>query len=197
VHYASCLDEFVLVRTTYLEQCSPDQLRPAREPALPVDIVRVELPSPEFSRFLYATVGGDWYWTDRLEWSREDWLSYLNGPQVETWVAWVRGAPAGYIELAGASNLDRFSVEIAYFGLMPGFLGLGIGGHLLTFGLRQAWSIGSRWPGTPPVERVFVHTCTLDGPAALANYQARGLVIFRTEEAERWVPELPLGSWPR
>jgi GNAT superfamily N-acetyltransferase len=190
------LDDFVLVKTTYLEQRSPVEIHPADAPRVPVEVVRVALPSPEFSRFLYVTVGGDWHWTDRLSWTRDEWLAYLSGPRVETWVAWVRGAPAGYVELAGLSTADSFGVEIAYFGLLPGFVGLGIGGHLLTVGLGMAWSIGDRWPGTPKVERVEVSTCSLDAPAALANYQARGLVIYRTEEAERNVPDPPPGSWP-
>lgn len=184
----------MLVRTTYLEQLRPDALRAAREPAESVDLVRVELPSPELSRFLYATVGGDWHWTDRLGWTREEWLSYLSKPFVETWVGSVRGAPAGYVELAGEAG---GTVEIAYFGLLPGFLGRGLGGHLLTLGLRMAWSLASRWPGMEPVSRVWVHTCTLDGPAALANYKARGMTVYRTEDAEADIPAEPSGSWPK
>ena len=186
----------MLVRTTYLEQRSALDVRAAREPREPVSVVRVERPAPEFARFLYATVGGDWHWYDRLPWSRERWLEHLSRPLTETWVAWVRGAPAGYAELAGLSTMDSTEVEIAYFGLMPGFLGVGLGGHLLTVALRLAWTLDSRWPGTGKVRRVWVHTCTLDGPAALANYQARGMVTYRTEEAEEDVPESPPGSWP-
>lgn len=183
----------MLVRTTYLEQRSAGAIRASREPADSVDIVRVELPSAEFSRFLYATVGGDWHWTDRLGWTRDTWLAYLGQPFVETWVGWVRGTPAGYLELAGSSTGD---VEIAYFGLLPGFLGRGLGGHLLTAGLRLAWTMATRWTELVPVGRVWVHTCTLDGPAALANYQARGMVPFRTSDAEVEVPSSPPGSWP-
>jgi hypothetical protein len=186
----------MLVRTTYLEQRSPADLRPAKAPGVPVDVVRVETPAPEFARFLYATVGGDWHWTDRLGWTRDTWLAHLNRPGVETWVAWVRGAPAGYVELAGSSDVDTTEVELAYFGLLPGFLGVGLGGHLLTVGLRLAWRLDARWPSWPPVRRVWVHTCTLDGPAALANYRARGLVPYRTVEADEDVPDSPPGSWP-
>jgi len=182
-----------MVRTTYLEQRSAAEVRAAREPAAAVDIVQLELPSPEFSRFLYATVGGDWHWADRLPWGRDTWLEYLSRPLVETWVGWVRGTPVGYVELAGSSSCE---VEIAYFGLLPGFLGRGLGGHLLTVGLRLAWTMAARRPDAEPVRRVWVHTCTLDGPAALANYQARGMVAYRTEDAEVAVPASPPGSWP-
>jgi ribosomal protein S18 acetylase RimI-like enzyme len=175
-----------------LEQRSPGELRAAREPLDSVDIVRAELPSPEFSRFLYESVGRDWQWTDRLPWSRDQWLEYLRRPLVETWVAWIQGTPAGYVELAESSTCD---VEIAYFGLLPGFLGRGLGGHLLTEGLRLAWTMPARWPAAVPVNRVWVHTCTLDGPAALGNYQARGMVVYRTEEAE--VDVSPPAPWTR
>jgi ribosomal protein S18 acetylase RimI-like enzyme len=190
------LDNAVLVKTTYLEQHVPGQVRAARHPDEPVDIIRVTKPAPEFSRFLYATVGGDWHWHDRLPWTREEWLAHLSRPLTETWVAYVDGAPAGYVELTGLSTVDSNEVQIAYFGLMPGFLGLGLGGHLLTEGLHLAWSLAERWPDTPPVRRVWVHTCSLDGPAALANYQARGMVVYHSEDAEENVPETPLGSWP-
>lgn len=171
----------MMVRTTYLEQRSPAEIRAAAQPGDSLDVVRVELPAPEFSRFLYATVGADWHWTDRLGWSRQDWADYLAQPMVETWVGWVRGTPAGYVELSGVSTGD---VEIAYFGLLPGFLGRGLGGHLLTAGLRLAWELAGRWAEPVAVNRVWVHTCTLDGPAALGNYQARGMMIYRTEDAE-------------
>jgi GNAT superfamily N-acetyltransferase len=182
----------MLVRTTYLEQRSPTRLRPAALPGTPPEIVRVEIPAPEFGRFLYATVGGDWHWRDRLPWTREQWLAHLSRPRVETWVAYLQGTPAGYFELDGSSTSD---VEIAYFGLMPGFLGRGLGGYLLTAALRQAWSLADRWPAAD-VTRVWVHTCSLDAPGALPNYRARGLTVYRTEETEEDVPGSPPGSWP-
>jgi len=65
-------------------------------------------------------------------------------------------------------------VEILYFGLAEAFFGQGFGGPLLTHALQSAWA----WPGTT---KVWVHTCSLDHPSALANYQARGLRIYREE----------------
>lgn len=171
------------VTTWYLEQTGPDEVTPA-SPA-PIGVTRAEVVSPELSRFLYTAVGGDWHWHDRLTWSYARWLAWLDRPGVETWVAYDRGTPAGYVELDGASTPD--TVEIAYFGLLPAFTGRGFGGHLLTVGLRRAWELGPA--------RVFVHTCTLDGPAALANYQKRGMRLYRTETTEEAVPAPP-GPWP-
>ncbi|WP_160165760.1 GNAT family N-acetyltransferase [Actinoplanes sp. OR16] len=173
--------------TWYLEQTDAAQIRAGREPAEPVEIRRAEVPSPEFSRFLYTAVGGDWFWTDRLPWTWQQWHDWLAAPGVETWVAWVRGTPAGYIELDGRAPEE---VEIAYFGLLPQFAGLGIGGHLLTEGLRRAWAQGS------PTRRVWVHTCSLDGPAALANYRARGMTLYRTDVTPRTSTAETPGPWP-
>src|SRR5262245_33605141 len=86
------------VVTIYLEMTSPDDLRPART-GLELDVRRVQLPCPEFNRFFYAAVGGDWYWIDRLRWTYDRWLSYLDRPELETWAAYHAGTPAGYFEL--------------------------------------------------------------------------------------------------
>jgi hypothetical protein len=83
-----------------------------------MEIVRAELPSPELSRYLYTAVGGDFFWVDRLPWTWQRWSDWLTQPGVETWVAWVRGTPAGYAELhAQAAG----QVELAYLGLLSSF----------------------------------------------------------------------------
>ncbi|MET8011686.1 GNAT family N-acetyltransferase [Streptomyces sp. NPDC005271] len=167
----------ITVTTWSLEQTSSSDLGPAREPdaAAGVTVVRAEVPSPEFSRFLYTAVGSDVSWTDRLEWSRKQWEGYLARPGVETWVAYERGTPAGYIELESQAE---GVVEIVYFGLLPAFRGRRIGGHLLTWGIRRAWDLAERRPALPPTKRVWVHTCSKDGPYALDNYRRRGFRVF-------------------
>jgi GNAT superfamily N-acetyltransferase len=123
-------------------------------------------------------------------------------------VAWLDGAPAGYLELAispapdsaasdsGAPDSVGTHVEIAYFGLLPQFVGRGLGGQLLTEGVRRAWTLHERVPGCAPVERVWVHTCTLDGPHALRNYLARGFQEFHTDTRDEPVAPKPPGPWP-
>jgi ribosomal protein S18 acetylase RimI-like enzyme len=183
----------IVVTTWYLEQTSPADLLPAAAPdGDAVRIVRAEVASPEFSRFLYASVGGDITWTDRLSWSHARWQEYLERPGTETWVAYDRGTPAGYIELAPE---DDGGVEIAYFGLVPAFRGRRIGGHLLSYGAARAWDLAERWDGRPPTKRVWVHTCSLDGEHAMANYQRRGFQLFDTKTEEE--PAVPApGPWP-
>jgi len=80
-------------------------------------------------------------------------------------------ASAGYFELA---KHDDGNVEIAYFGLIPAFIGRGIGGAMLTRAVSEAWALGT--------QRVWLHTCTLDSAHALPNYKARGFAPFKTEQ---------------
>jgi len=112
-------------------------------------------------------------------------MAYLDRPELETWVAYVSGSPAGYFELERQAENN---VELASFGLMPGFVGMGLGGALLTAAIARAWDMGAA--------RVWVHTCDLDHPHALANYQARGFAVFRTEQAWEDLPDHPLEPWP-
>ena len=80
-----------------------------------------------------------WQWYERLVWTRDQWLAYLDRPEQETWVGYVQGTPAGYFEL---EHQARDSVEIVYFGLMPDFIGRGLGGVLLSAAVRRAWDSG-------------------------------------------------------
>ena len=164
---------------------TPSELRPSLEPAPPVEIRRATVVSPELGRFLYTAAGGNWYWIDRLSWSYEQWLERLSHPRVETWVMYEGGAPAAYFELDGIADGD---VEIAYLGVLPAFMGRGLGGWLLTEAIRRAWAMGTR--------RVWVHTCTLDAPHALANYRARGMRVSKEHVEAIELPDVPPGPWP-
>ncbi|MER5970458.1 GNAT family N-acetyltransferase [Streptomyces sp. NPDC002055] len=184
----------ITVTTWSLEQTSPADLTPAAPPedGRDIRIVRSEVPSPELSRFLYTAVGGDIHWTDRLDWPYARWQEALERPGSETWVAYDRGTPAGYIELAAQ---DGGVVEISYFGLLPAFRGRRIGGHLLSEGTARAWDLAERWDGLPPTTRVWVHTCSKDGPYAVDNYRRRGFRVFDTAVEEEQDAPTP-GPWP-
>jgi GNAT superfamily N-acetyltransferase len=173
------------VTTFYLEMTSPEELRPSGALVRDLSIQRAIVVSPELNRFLYTAVGGDWFWLDRLGWNYQRWLAYLDRPELETWVAYIEGTPAGYFEL---ELQDEGNVELAYFGLLPQFIGYGIGGILLTKAVERAWEIGAK--------RVWVHTCTLDGPSALASYKARGFRVFDEETLETDIPVSSPGPWP-
>lgn len=204
------------VTTTTLEMLAPPAL-PARPLPDDVRLERADGITPEYARFLYGLVGGPWHWTDRLGWSRQQWLDDLAVPGSEVWVLTGEGVPLGYVQLqpqplvqtgadasghAGADAPGHASadtpvapqVEVRYFGLAEQAIGRGLGGRLLEHAVAAAWSLPQR-AGLAPAARVWVHTCSLDGPAALANYQARGFVVCGTEVAEQTVAEQPLGAW--
>lgn len=175
------------VVTTTLEMFAPA----GREPRPLPDGIRLDRTttiSPEYARFLYALVGGPWNWTDRLAWAREQWADELAVPGTEFHILYGDGEPLGYVHLQPLEVDGATHVEIRYFGLAERAIGRGLGGALLEHGIAAAWAM-------PNVSRVWVHTCTLDGPAALTNYQARGLVVCGTEETDEAVPEHPIGSW--
>jgi GNAT superfamily N-acetyltransferase len=174
----------VPLTTYYLEMLRRDELRPKRA-GPDFRVVRVEVPCPEFNRFLYSAVGWQWSWIDKLTWDYEQWRRQVDHPGFGTWVAYQSGTPAGYYELEQQPEGD---VEIVYFGLLPQFTGQGLGGPLLTSAVESAWDWGAR--------RVWVHTCSLDHPAALANYLARGFRQFMEEHSHKQIPATPGRDWP-
>ena len=158
------------VTRTYLEMTSPGELQAASVVGDPPSIERLEHCSVPFFRFLYQEVGQTYRWTDRLAWSDETISSHLAIPGVSIWLMSWKEQPAGYFELR--QHEDR-SVEIAYFGLLPDFIGRGWGKYMLTRAVESAWQLGGN--------RVWLHTCTLDHPAALPNYLKRGFRPVRQE----------------
>lgn len=170
------------VTTTYLEMLSASQISSA--PPTELTLTEAIVPCPEFQRFLYTAVGGSWYWIDRIRWTYQQWLDYLSQDTVRIWVGYVKGIPAGYFELS--QQLDQ-SAKIEYFGLLPQFIGQGHGGYLLTLALKTAWELTSK--------RVWVHTNSIDGPHALKNYQARGLMIYKQQQHIFDLPKSPPGPW--
>lgn len=163
-------DTDTTVTTYYLEMTAPDQLCAKPCPG-GLTIAEAELKEFRFNRYLYQLVGEPWQWTDRLRLPDDEWRRYAERDELRTWVAYYRGSIAGYYEL---ERQDDGSVQIAYFGLAPKFVGMGFGGYLLTHALESAWN----WD----THRVWVHTCTLDHPGALNNYRARGMQVYRTEQ---------------
>ncbi len=160
------------VARTYLELCSRAALGSAQSPSGEVRVERVRDCPAYFYRHLYAEVGRACRWTDRLGWDDARLREHLAQPGLALHVLSVAGAPAGFFELARDAD---GSVEIAYFGLLPECHGRGLGRWLLVVAAETALAEGPR---------VWLHTCTLDDPAALPNYLARGFRPFRSETYE-------------
>ena len=154
----------------YLHMLAPSDLRPAPEPTEDVTIRRLDDCPIDLYRRLYREVGAAHHWVDRLPWTNDDIRRHLADPNVMFHVMSAEGEIAGYFELV---KHDEDSIEIGLIGLIPRFIGRGLGGHLLTVAVRRAWAAGARM--------VWVTTLTLDHAAALPNYVKRGFVIYKEE----------------
>jgi GNAT superfamily N-acetyltransferase len=177
---------------TYLEMLAPPKRPYAAPPAhLKLALIRAERPSVAFSRFLYNTVGEPWWWFERRRLSDRELAAIVGDPRYETYVLHVGGTPGGYFEL---DRRESGLVEIAYFGLMPDCIGLGLGPFLLDQAIRIAWL------GPPVPRRLWVNTCDMDHPRALPLYQRAGFVPYdrRIKEFEDPRPAglVPAGPQP-
>lgn len=161
---------------TYLQMTRADALRPAPWPHDDVVLRRLDSPPSSLYRFLYREVGRPWHWLDRWDWSDRRIAGHLGSTGIELWLLSEHGGPAGFFELHRTVE----ETEIAYFGLLPEYTGRGLGRALLTQAAVEAWR-------TEPA-RVWLHTCSLDHPAALGNYQARGFEIYREEHYDARIP---------
>ncbi len=162
------------VTRTYLELQDPGQFRPASGTFPDIAVAHIPVPAPELYRQCYRTVGVAHHWRDRWDWTDDEIRAHLANAAITFFLARRRDALAGYYELRQVPE-DR-SVEVAYFGVAPEEVGRGLGKHLLSCAVRDAWTLGPA--------RVWLHTCTLDHANALPNYLARGFVPYKQEEYE-------------
>ncbi len=167
----------VSVTTTYLHIPSRDQFRPALVENPDLLILEMREPSVAFYRFLYDVVGRDFVWIDRMPWTDAQYQEYLSRPTTTVLVLYCRGVPVGYIDLDASAGVET---EVVYFGLVRAVHGRGFGKHLLSVGVQRAFDDGAA--------RVWLHTCSLDGPHAIANYLARGFVAYKTTIEDEPVP---------
>ena len=155
------------VEVTYLEMLAPGPPAPAApQPNLSVGLIAA--PSVALYRFLYDTVGEPWLWGDRRRMTDEAIEAIILDPHVAIHVLSVGDQPAGFAELDGRVGAG---IQLAYFGILPDYIGQKLGPWLLARALNEAWA---QKPG-----RVTVNTCTLDHPAALATYERAGFAPYR------------------
>ncbi len=157
--------------TYYLEMAHRKDLKPSQRPSLAFDLKRVEIPCPEFNWFLHQAVGVEFRWGGRSDWGRQEWTAYVDRPELETWVVYVAGTPAGYYEL---QLEEDGSVQIVCFGLRRQFFGQGLGGTLLAFAVERSWEMGA--------PRVWLKTCSHDHEHAIRNYLARGFKLVEEKK---------------
>lgn len=160
------------VTVTFLAMdARPD--RTARAAPMPgLSLVRAEGCTTAFYRFLYDTVGGPWLWEYRRRMPQAELAAILADPAVAVVVLYANGTPAGYVEF---DRRQAGVVDLAYFGLIPEFVGRGLGPWLLDWAVDRAWD-------DPATHRVTVNTCTFDHPAALSLYRRGGFDVVRRED---------------
>jgi GNAT superfamily N-acetyltransferase len=158
------------ITTTYLELADPAAIRPPSSPP-PNGLTTRIVHDPTVNAEMYRRVGADYEWIDRLRWGDKQWQRWAD--RVETHLVELDGRACGYFELELESSN---SAKVSIFGLLGEYHGRGIGGHALTAALRRGLELRPR---------VWLTTCTLDGPHALANYEARGMRAFRRETFAR------------
>ena len=149
--------------------------RPPQRPAqpFPADVTLEPLErSIEAYRKLYRTVGTDWLWFSRLVMADEKLQAILDNPQVEFFALRRDGRDAGILELDFSQPGE---CELAFFGVAPGLVGTGMGRALMNEAMDHG-AIARAW--SRPIRRFWVHTCTLDHPAALDFYRRSGFVPF-------------------
>jgi len=159
---------------TYVEMTAPSQLIPAA----PVPGLTLE-PADHGSPFIpgiLARIGAAYKWESASR-TEQEWVAWFaEHPDRTFWLLSLEGEPAGMVT---CDLHPGDEAEIVTFGLLPEFVGKGLGGFALTLGVQQAWALA------PVVNRVWLHTSTLDHPRALPNYHRRGFRTFKTEQRER------------
>jgi GNAT superfamily N-acetyltransferase len=157
------------VKTTYLQMFAPPE-RVVPPPRGGLAVVHAKKPPVAYYRFLYDAVGRDYDWTSRQRLSDAELAALLHDPRLEVHVLMAEGVPAGFAQL---DRRIEGEIELAQFGLMPEFIGQGLGRYFLQWAIDKAWSYGPR--------RFWLHTCTQDHPAALPNYLKAGFAVYKEE----------------
>ena len=159
------------VKRNYLEINS---LQDLKESKLPSEDYSLELLDPinfQLNKFFYKNIGKKHNWVDRLIWSEQQWIDYILIKKVKTYVFKHKDDLAGFFELI--FHHEKKEVEIAYFGILEEYQNKKLGSYLLSKAIKKAF--------VENINRVWVHTCSLDHKNALTNYIDRGMKIFKTE----------------
>ena len=159
------------VQRNYLEINSIQDLNKVIEPEGDYSLDLLNPINFQLNKFFYKNIGKKHKWTDRLVWTEAQWIDYVSNKNVKTYVFKFKDDLAGFFELI--SHSEKKEVEIAYFCLLEEFQNKKLGSYLLSQAIHKSFKEN--------IERVWVHTCSLDHKNALSNYIARGMKIFKTE----------------
>ena len=126
------------------------------------------------NKFFYRQVGKDHFWRDRLLWSDDEWEKYLNNKNLETGIMKINNNLVGFYEQE--FHKKKNEIELIQMGILKEYQGKKLGSYLLKYIIQKALSLD--------IERLWVHTCSLDHKHALNNYLSKGLSIFKEEEID-------------
>ena len=159
------------VKRNYLEIKSLQELNEGKSPSDSYSLVLVNPPNFQLNKFLYKNIGQKHKWVDRLVWTESQWIEYVSGKNVKTFVFKHKEDLAGFFELI--FHYEKKETEIAYFGLLEEYQNKKLGSYLLSSAIKKSFN--------NKIKRVWAHTCSLDHKNALGNYLARGMKIFKRE----------------
>lgn len=176
-------DDQIAAVVTSLEMTSRPRARPIPDSRL--RLVRWEKPSIDKYRALFSRVGARWMWFSRAVMAEDKLRAIIDHPGIEIYaVIDPAGIEIGMLEL---DFREAAMCEISFFGLISELTGAGHGRWLMAQALMRSWRVG--------IDRVWVHTCTLDHPSALNFYRAQGFTAFR-RELETFVDPRLSGAMP-
>ncbi len=155
----------------YLEIRSIKDLKESKCPDKKYTLNLIENKDFQLNKFLYKQIGKKYHWIDRLEWTDQKWIDYVSNKGLLTFVLQNKEDVVGYFELL--VHYNKKEIEIAYLGILEEYFGKKLGGYLLTEAIKKSFSKG--------INRIWLHTCSLDHKNALNNYLSRGMKIFKEE----------------
>ena len=159
------------IKRKYLEIKSLNELIETLTPPIGYTVYFLNPPNFQLNKFFYKNIGKDHQWVDRLVWSEKEWIDYVSSKKVKTYILKKNEDICGYFELIFHNEKNEF--EIAYFGLLQEYQNKKLGSFLLSFAIKKCFE--------QKINRVWVHTCSLDHDNALNNYLSRGMKIYKRE----------------
>ena len=159
------------VKRNYLEINSLEDLNEGSMPSGDYSLNLLDPINFQLNKFFYKNIGNKHKWVDRLTWTEKQWIDYVSSTNVKTYVLKCKDDLVGFFELI--NHQEKKEVEIAYLGILEEYHNKKLGSYLLSEAIRLSFK--------NKINRVWVHTCTLDHKNALSNYMTRGMKIFKTE----------------
>ena len=159
------------IKRNYLEINSLKDLKEAHKPSEHFSLDLLDPINFQLNKFFYKRIGKKHKWVDRIIWTEEKWIEYVSNKKVKTFILKHNENLVGFFELI--FHFEKKEVEIAYFGILEEYQNKKLGSFMLTEAIKISFN--------EDINRVWLHTCSLDHKNALNNYIARGMKIFKSE----------------